>query len=108
MGHRHDTMEAPAWACPWSARSWKPMDRYWMYNQWREKVRFLNSRCWPYPDPRGNMDSKTLSSLHDVFKEVQKQHDWKAALDKLFGSLRGDFVFDNVVIYFMEPAVKSM
>ena len=54
------------------------------------------------------MDSKTLSSLHDVFKEVQKQQDWKAALDKLFASLRGDFVFDNVVIYFMEPHLKSM
>ena len=54
------------------------------------------------------MDSKTLSSLHEVFKEVQKQQDWKAALDKLFGSLRGDFVFDNVVIYFMEPQLKSM
>ncbi len=54
------------------------------------------------------MDSKTLSTLHDVFKEVQKQHDWKAALDKLFGSLRGDFVFDNVVIYFMEPSTKGM
>jgi signal transduction histidine kinase len=54
------------------------------------------------------MDSKTLSSLHDVFKEVQKQQNWKAALDKLFSSLRGDFVFDNVVIYFMEPFLKSM
>ncbi|MCC7116911.1 MAG: GAF domain-containing sensor histidine kinase [Anaerolineales bacterium] len=52
------------------------------------------------------MDPKTLSTLHDVFKEVQKQPSWKAALDKLFGSLRGDFVFDNVAIYFLEPQTK--
>lgn len=45
------------------------------------------------------MDITTLSQLHRVFLEVQKQQDWKAALDTLFLSMRAAFVFDNVAIY---------
>ena len=45
------------------------------------------------------MDSTTLSQLHEIFQEVQQKQDWKAALDTLFVSLRGSFVFDNVAIY---------
>src|SRR3989304_4801047 len=54
------------------------------------------------------MDSKTLSELHDIFQDVQDKQDWKAALDTLFGSLRGDFVFDNLVIYLVDPKTKGL
>ena len=45
------------------------------------------------------MDPVTLAFLHKVFQEVQRKQDWKAAMDTLFVSLRGSFVFDNVAIY---------
>ncbi|MBI3151938.1 MAG: HAMP domain-containing histidine kinase [Chloroflexi bacterium] len=54
------------------------------------------------------MDITTLSFLHHIFKEVQQKQDWKAALDTLFVSLRGTFVFDNVVIYLEDPRTKSL
>ena len=46
-----------------------------------------------------NMDSSTLAFLHEIFLDVQQKQDWKIALDTLFVSLRGSFVFDNVAIY---------
>ena len=54
------------------------------------------------------MDNLTLSFLHTVLKEVQSKHDWKASLDTLFTSLRGSFVFDNVVIFIEDERTKSM
>lgn len=54
------------------------------------------------------MDAKTLSLLHDIFQEVQQKQDWKTALDTLFVSLRGSFVFDNVAIYLEESHTKSV
>ncbi len=54
------------------------------------------------------MDNLTLSFLHTVLTEVQNKHDWKAALDTLFTSLRGSFVFDNVVIYLQDSQAKSV
>ena len=54
------------------------------------------------------MDLHTLSSLHDVFQEVQRQPDWKAALDTLFVSLRDSFIFDNVAIYLEDPRTKGL
>jgi signal transduction histidine kinase len=54
------------------------------------------------------MDSKTLSSLHEIFQKVQDKQDWKAALDTLFASLRGSFVFDNVVIYLVDPKTRGL
>ena len=54
------------------------------------------------------MDNSTLSLLHHVFKEVQQKQDWRTALDALFVSLRGSFVFDNVAIYLEEPQTKSL
>jgi signal transduction histidine kinase len=54
------------------------------------------------------MDSNTLFSLHDVFSEIHSKQDWKAALDALFTSLRGDFVFDNVVIYLIDPKTRGL
>jgi len=45
------------------------------------------------------MDSQALDFLHVLFKEIARQPDWLSALDTLFVSLRGDFVFDNVAIF---------
>src|SRR5258706_6946731 len=54
------------------------------------------------------MDSKTLSALHDIFQKVQDKQDWKIALDTLFVSLRGSFVFDNVVIYLVDSKTGGL
>jgi signal transduction histidine kinase len=54
------------------------------------------------------MDLQTLSLLQNVFLEVQRQQDWKAALDMLFVSLRDSFVFDNVAIYLEDPQTKGL
>ena len=54
------------------------------------------------------MDTKTLSLLHGIFQEVQQKQDWKTALDTLFESTRGTFVFDNVAIYLKEPKTGSV
>jgi signal transduction histidine kinase len=54
------------------------------------------------------MDLQTLSSLHEIFKEVQQKQDWRAALDTLFVSLRDSFVFDNVAIYLEDSQTKGL
>ena len=54
------------------------------------------------------MDLQTLSALHDIFQEVQKQQDWRTALDTLFVSLRDSFIFDNVAIYLEDPQTKGL
>lgn len=54
------------------------------------------------------MELATLSSLHKIFREVQKKQDWKAAMDTLFVSLRGSFIFDNTAIYIEEPHSKNL
>ncbi len=54
------------------------------------------------------MDTATLSQLHDIFQEVQQKQDWKVALDTLFVSLRGSFVFDNVAIYLRDPRTRGL
>lgn len=54
------------------------------------------------------MDLQTLSTLHSIFGEVQKNQDWRTALDTLFVSLRETFVFDNVAIFLEEPKTKGL
>jgi signal transduction histidine kinase len=54
------------------------------------------------------MDLATISLLRQIFHGVQQQEDWKAALDALFLSLRGPFVFDNVAIYLKEPKTRGL
>ncbi len=54
------------------------------------------------------MDAETLSQLNRALEESQRQKDWKAALDSLFVSLRGLFVFDNVAIYLEDPQSKTL
>ncbi len=54
------------------------------------------------------MDAPTLTALNELFRNVAQQADWKAALDTLFVSLRGEFVFDNVAIYLLDPHSKGL
>src|SRR5688572_10483176 len=54
------------------------------------------------------MDVNTLSQLHFIFQEMQKKHDLKTALDVLFLSMRGSFVFDNVAIYVEDSRDQSL
>ena len=54
------------------------------------------------------MDLETLSFLHNVFQKVQRQQDWRAALDTLFVSLRDSFIFDNVAIYLEDSRTKGL
>ena len=54
------------------------------------------------------MDLETLSFLHKIFQEVQRKQDWKAAMDTLFVSLRGSFIFDNVAIYLEDLHTKGL
>ena len=54
------------------------------------------------------MDLATLTFLHKTFQEVQIQQDWRAALDALFVSIRGFFVFDNAAIYLEDPRTKGL
>jgi signal transduction histidine kinase len=54
------------------------------------------------------MDLQTLSTLHVIFQEVQRQQDWRAALDTLFVSMRDSFIFDNVAIYLEDPQTKGL
>jgi len=55
-----------------------------------------------------NLDAQTLTALNELFRKVTKQTDWKAALDMLFLSLRGNFVFDNVAVYLLDPQTKGL
>lgn len=54
------------------------------------------------------MDLATLSILRQVLQEVQRQEDWKAALDTLFLSLRSPFIFDNVAVYLEDPQGEGL
>ena len=45
---------------------------------------------------------------HKIFQEVQQKQDWKTALDTLFVSLRGSFVFDNVAVYLKDPRTNGL
>src|SRR5512146_3219368 len=53
------------------------------------------------------MDAETLETLHKLFQSVERQTDWKAALDTLLGTLRHRFVYDNVSIYLTEPGGRG-
>lgn len=54
------------------------------------------------------MDPTTLSFVSQIFRSVQRQPDWKAALDTLFLSFRGAFVFDNVAVYLKDPKTGAI
>lgn len=54
------------------------------------------------------MHKDTLSELHRIFQEMQAKSDWKSALDTMFLSLRGVFVFDNVAIYLRDRRERGL
>ncbi|MBI5353530.1 MAG: HAMP domain-containing histidine kinase [Chloroflexi bacterium] len=54
------------------------------------------------------MELSTLTFLHEIFRDVQQKQDWKTALDTLFVSLRGSFIFDNVAIYLEDPQTTAL
>jgi signal transduction histidine kinase len=54
------------------------------------------------------MDKDTLSELYRIFQDVQSRTDWKSALDALFLSMRGSFVFDNVAIYLSDRQTRGL
>jgi signal transduction histidine kinase len=54
------------------------------------------------------MDKTTLSKLNVIFHDMQSSADWKSALDTLFMSMRGSFVFDNVAIYLTDLQSKGL
>ncbi|GAB4540298.1 MAG: hypothetical protein Fur002_06780 [Anaerolineales bacterium] len=54
------------------------------------------------------MDTETLSKIHHIYQQALQQQDWKAALDTLFVSLRGSFVFDNVALYLQDSKHKGL
>lgn len=54
------------------------------------------------------MDGSTLTQLEKLFQNLQKQQDWKAALDTLFLSMRDVFVVDNVAIYLEDLQDKGL
>lgn len=54
------------------------------------------------------MDKGTLSELHRIFQDVQSKNDWRAALDSLFVSMRGSFVFDNVAVYLSDRQTRGL
>ncbi|MFZ5880692.1 MAG: sensor histidine kinase [Chloroflexota bacterium] len=48
------------------------------------------------------MDIETLRALNKIFHAIERQADWKLALDSLLFSLRLQFVYDNVAAYLLE------
>jgi len=54
------------------------------------------------------MDAHTLAVLSKLFQDVASKTEWKAALDTLFVSLRGNFVYDNVAVYLVDRETKGL
>ncbi len=53
------------------------------------------------------MDVETLETLQKLFQIVERQTDWKSALDTLLAALRHRFVYDNVAVYVLEPPARN-
>jgi len=54
------------------------------------------------------MNKDTLAQLDGVFREMQSAEDWKNALDIMFTSMRGLFVFDNVAVYTLDDQANGL
>ncbi|MGC8856251.1 MAG: GAF domain-containing sensor histidine kinase [Anaerolineae bacterium] len=48
------------------------------------------------------MDAKTIQTLYSMFQAISEQTDWRAALDSMLGTLREDFIYDNVAMYLLD------
>lgn len=53
------------------------------------------------------MDIKTIKSLQNLYQTLLRE-DWKTAFDTLLSAFRGDFVYDNVVVYMLDPQKRSL
>jgi signal transduction histidine kinase len=54
------------------------------------------------------LDPRTLAYIQNLIQAASMTDDWKGGLDKLLIALRNEFVFDNVVIYVLDPATLSL
>lgn len=54
------------------------------------------------------LDPRTLAYIQNLVQAASMTDDWKGGLDKLLIALRNEFVFDNVVIYVLDPATLSL
>ena len=54
------------------------------------------------------LDPRTLAYIQNLVQAASMTDDWKSGLDKLLIALRNEFVFDNVVIYVVDPATLSL
>ena len=54
------------------------------------------------------LDPRTLAYIQNLVQAASMTDDWKGGLDKLLIALRNEFVFDNVVIYVVDPATLSL
>lgn len=54
------------------------------------------------------LDPKTLAYIQNLVQAASMTDDWKGGLDKLLIALRNEFVFDNVVIYVVDPTTLSL
>jgi signal transduction histidine kinase len=62
----------------------------------------------PVKENKPLMDVKTLEFMHSILQGLVRQNDWKAALDTLLTSLRGEFVYDNIAIYLVDPQTRGL
>jgi signal transduction histidine kinase len=54
------------------------------------------------------LDPRTLAYIQNLIQAASMTDDWKGGLDKLLIALRNEFVFDNVVIYVVDPTTLSL
>jgi signal transduction histidine kinase len=61
-------------------------------------------------DARGNkpIDPETLQLLHALRSRARAAADWKGALDGLLAWIRGEFIYDNVALYQVEPRTRVL
>ena len=55
-----------------------------------------------------NLDQSTLEYMNTLAQTASKNTDWRVSLDDLLIALRTKFVFDNVAIYMVDPAMLSL
>lgn len=55
-----------------------------------------------------NVDTKTLDYVYSLLQTMGNQQDWKAALDTLLASLRGEFIYDNVAVYLFDTHSQTL
>jgi signal transduction histidine kinase len=54
------------------------------------------------------VDLQALEYMYSLLQALSLKADWKAALDTLLASLRGEFVYDNVAVYLLDTDGKGL